>query len=433
MSEILELSVSASEPPVLDRPKITGASFYEKLVLRAFEKFTHGGLRLVWPGGESRVFGNAAGPVTAEIRIRDRRSFFRRGALYGNVGFGEAYVAGDWDTDSIFAVVAWFVENLNRLPGANGSSQSIFGISFLNLLNRFQHRLRSNTVRNSRRNIAAHYDLGNEFYSLWLDQGMTYSSARFTEAGQSLEEAQDAKYEALCQKLRLQTTDHVLEIGCGWGGFAAYAAKKHGCRITAITVSKEQFDFARERMQREGLQDRVEIRMQDYRHVAGQFDKIASIEMIEAVGDDHLETFLGKCGSLVKRNGLLALQMITVPDHTHRRLREGTDWIQKHIFPGSLLLSVNRVSEILSRTGGMLLHHLEDLGGSYARTLHLWWERFNEKLPEVSARGFDDRFVRKWNYYLQYCEAAFAMRHISVVQVCYTRANNELLKGHLAE
>lgn len=432
MSEFVELPAATSEPGTFIGSKAGGASLYEKLVLRAFGQFTHGGFRLVWPEGESWIMGDTAAPVTAEIRIRDRRSFFRRCALYGNVGLGEAYVAGDWETDSIFAVVAWFVENLNRLPGTLGSSQRIPGVSFLRFLNRLRHRLRSNTVRTSRRNIAEHYDLGNAFYALWLDESMTYSSARFTEAGQPLELAQEAKYESLCRKLRLKASDHVLEIGCGWGGFSAYAAKRYGCRITAVTISKEQHDYAVERMKREGLRDRVEIRMQDYRHVTGQFDKIASIEMIEAVGDDHLETFLGKCGEVLKRDGLLSLQMITVPDHAHRQLRSGTDWIQKHIFPGSLLLSVARVGEVLSRGSQMSLHEFEDMGSSYSRTLHLWWERFNARLPEVKALGFDDRFIRKWNYYLQYCEAAFAMRHISVVQACYTRANNALLKEALA-
>jgi cyclopropane-fatty-acyl-phospholipid synthase len=426
MSEILSLSSVGTDEPASTEP-VCG-SFHERLVLHAFTRFKFGGLRLVWPDGGSRVFGDAEAPVTAEIRIQRRRDFFRRCALYGNVGLGEAYMEGDWETDSISAVVAWFVENLNRTPGAQGSSQRIPFVSMLRFINRLGHRLRSNTVKTSRRNISEHYDLGNAFYSLWLDQTMTYSSAKFGNGISSLEEAQAAKYDALCRKLRLQPSDHVLEIGCGWGGFSSHAAKNYGCRVTAVTISQEQFDFAAERMRREGLSDRVEIRLQDYRHVTGQFDKIASIEMIEAVGDNYLETFLAKCGDVLKRDGLLALQMITVPDHTHRQLRKGTDWIQKHIFPGSLLLSISRVNEVLSRTSRMFLHDLEDLGSSYARTLHEWWERFNARLPEVNALGFDERFVRKWNYYLQYCEAAFAMRHISVVQACYTRANNATLK-----
>lgn len=426
MSEALTCDVSADEP--IPAAAAGRKTLYESLVLGALSRFQHGGLRLVWPDGRSQMLGGAGAAVTAEIRIRHREAFFQRVCLFGNVGFGEAYVEGEWDTGSIADVVAWFIENLHRTPGAQGSSQRVAGLNLLRLLNRIHHWLRPNSVRTSRRNIADHYDLGNEFYSLWLDGTMTYSAARFTHAGQSLEEAQLGKYEALCRKLKLKADDHVLEIGCGWGGFSSYAAKNHGCRITAITISQEQHKAATERIKREGLEDRVEIRLQDYRHVTGQFDKIASIEMLEAVGDGYLETYFARCAGVLKRDGLLAFQMITVPDRDHKALRKGTDWIQKHIFPGSLLLSVGRVNQAINRTSTMTLHELEDLGSGYARTLHLWWERFNAKLDGVRALGFDDRFIRKWNYYLQYCEAAFATRNISVVQACYTRPNNPTLR-----
>ncbi|HEY2344173.1 MAG TPA: cyclopropane-fatty-acyl-phospholipid synthase family protein, partial [Chthoniobacteraceae bacterium] len=288
--------------------------------------------------------------------------------------------------------------------------------------------LRPNSLRTSRRNIAEHYDLGNEFYRLWLDSTMTYSSGYFTSADQTLESAQRAKYEALCQKLRLRPSDQVLEIGCGWGGFSEHAARNYGCRITAVTISQEQLAFARERMRREGLDERVEIRLQDYRHIEGQFDKIVSIEMMEALGDRYLETYFAAIHRLLKRDGLVALQYITVPDCRHAELRRKTDFIQKHIFPGSLLLSIGRVNQAINRTGDLFLHHLEDLGLSYARTLRLWWEGFNARVEEVRQLGFDARFMRKWNYYFQYCEAAFAMRNISVIQACYTRPNNGTLR-----
>jgi len=219
----------------------------------------------------------------------------------------------------------------------------------------------------------------------------------------------------------------VLEIGCGWGGFSCHAAKHHGCRVTAVTISQEQHKYATERVTREGLAEQVEIRLQDYRHITGQFDKIASIEMLEAVGDKYLETYFAKCAEVLKPEGLLAFQMITVADCQHKDLRNGVDWIQKHIFPGSLLLSVGRVNEAINRTSEFFMHGLEDLGASYAKTLRVWFERFNARLTEVKALGFDDRFVRKWNYYLQYCEAAFASRNISVVQAVYTRPNNATL------
>ncbi len=404
----------------------TKAGFYERLVLQSFKPFVHGGMRMIWPDGRTRVFGAPGAEVSAEMRIRSME-FFKRCALYGNVGFGEAYVDGDWDTDSIADVISWLILNLSKTQGSRSSSGKVAFVNFLNVVNRIQHLLRPNSVTTSRRNIAEHYDLGNDFYSLWLDETMTYSAARFEYAGQPLAEAQASKYEALCQKLQLKPGDHVLEIGCGWGGFSCHAAKHHGVRVTAVTISQEQYKFATERVAREGLSDQIEIRLQDYRHITGQFDKIASIEMLEAVGDKFLETYFAKCAEVLKTEGLLAFQMITVADCQHQDLRKGVDWIQKHIFPGSLLLSVGRVNQAINRTSDLFMHGLEDLGASYAKTLRLWFERFNAKLAEVKAQGFDERFIRKWNYYLQYCEAAFATRNISVVQAVYTRPSNATL------
>jgi cyclopropane-fatty-acyl-phospholipid synthase len=227
--------------------------------------------------------------------------------------------------------------------------------------------------------------------------------------------------------LRLQPSDRVLEIGCGWGGFSEHAAKHYGCHITAVTISEAQHAFATERMRRAGLADRVEIRLEDYRSLAGSYDKIVSIEMMEALGDSRLPTFCAQLHRLLKPRGLAALQFITVPDSRHAELRRGIDFIQKHIFPGSLLLSVGRVNEAFNRTGDLFLHDLKDFGSSYARTLRCWWENFNARSAEVQALGFDKRFLRKWNYYLQYCEAAFTRRNVSVVQALYTRPNNPIL------
>ncbi len=409
-----------------------GAGIYEMLVMKSFARFQHGGLRMSLPDGGTHVLGAKDADVTVEMRILRRKSFFKRCALYGNIGFGEAYVEGDWETDDIAGVIAWFIENIQRTPGTNGSSAQLAFVNTLKFINRVRHKLRPNSIRNSRKNIAEHYDLGNEFYRLWLDESMTYSAARFTHEEQSLEEAQTDKYDALCKKLLLKPGDHVLEIGCGWGGFSCHAAKHYGCRVTALTISEEQHKYATERITREGLSDKVEIRLQDYRHVSGKFDKIASIEMLEAVGDEYLETYFAKCAEVLKPDGLLAFQVITVPDSHHRALRKGVDWIQKHIFPGSLLLSVGRANQAIARTGDLFMHELEDLGSSYAKTMRHWFERFNQRLHDVKALGFSDAFIRKWNFYLQYCEAAFATRNISVVQACYTRPNNPTLRNSLA-
>ncbi len=426
MSETLTLNAPAQSSPVAVYRK--SGTFYEKLVLKSFSCFKYGGLRIMWPDGHQCVVGAPNAEVTAEIHLRRRDAFFQRCALYGDIGFGEAYVEGDWDTDNIAEVVTWFIENMHRSKGMMGASAKMACTNLLRMANHLQHWLRPNSINNSRRNISEHYDLGNDFYALWLDQTMTYSAARFTEQGQSLDDAQFAKYEALCRKLKLKKSDHVLEIGCGWGGFSSYAAKTYGCKITAITISQEQFNYATQRMQSEGLTDHVEIRLQDYRHVTGLFDKIASIEMLEAVGDAYLEIYFAKCSELLKHDGLLAVQMITTSDSHHPTLRRTVDWIQKHIFPGSLLLSVGRANEAMNRSSNLFMHELEDLGASYAKTLEIWFENFNAKLDEVKALGFDDRFIRKWNYYLQYCEAAFQTRNISVVQACYTKPNNPTLR-----
>ena len=399
---------------------------YKSLVLGSLAKMTSGHLRMRLPDGSEFSAGTPGAEVSAVIDVRDP-VFFRKCVLYGDVGFGESYVDGDWDTDSIERVIAWAVLNVENSPGMSGSQVRATLLNVLKIANRIQHWLRPNSVRTSRRNISEHYDLGNDFYRLWLDPTMTYSSAYFTAPGQTLESAQDAKYDALCRKLMLKPSDHLLEIGSGWGGFSVHAARHYGCRITTVTISQEQWNYAKERFRREGLADRIDIQLCDYRHIQGAFDKVVSIEMMEALGDNYLETYFAKIHEVLKPGGLVGLQYITVPDCRHAELRRGVDWIQKHIFPGSLLLSVGRVNEALSRTGDLFLHHLEDLGASYARTLHLWWETFNARESEVRAQGFNEAFVRKWNYYLQYCEAAFASRNISVVQAIYTRPNNRLL------
>ncbi len=407
--------------------------FAERMVVRLLEKMPCGGLRLEYADGRLRHFGKPGAPITAKVVLRDDAGFFKRCAFYGNIGMGEAYTDGLWDADDIAAVISWFILNVNALQGAESSSSKLPGVNLLNIINWFRHLRRENTVDTSRKNIAEHYDLGNEFYQLWLDPSMTYSSARFESAGQSLADAQHAKYDALCRKLMLKPTDRVLEIGCGWGGFARHAARYYGCHITGVTISEAQAAYARQRISDEGLQDQIEIRIQDYRHITGSYDKIASIEMLEAVGDKYHHSFFAKCAEVLTPDGLLGVQMITVPDCSYRSLKKNVDWIQKHIFPGSLLLSVGRINEVLLKTGDLFMHHLEDLGADYARTLATWHHDFNAVRGEVKAMGFDEAFVRSWNYYLKYCEAAFVTRNISVVQAIYTRPNNASLHHQFKE
>ena len=408
----------------------TVRGFAERMVVRLLEKMPRGGLRMDYPDGRVRHFGEPGAPVTARMMLKDESEFFKRCAFYGNIGMGEAYTDGVWDTDDIAAVITWFIENVTALQGSSTSSSELAGVNLLKLVNWFRHLRRENTVETSRRNIAEHYDLGNDFYQLWLDPSMTYSSAKFDQAEQSLEAAQSEKYDSLCRKLKLRSGDHVLEIGCGWGGFAVHAAANYGCRITGVTISEAQAAYARKRIIDAGLEDLIEIRIEDYRHISGKFDKIVSIEMLEAVGDKYHHSFFSKCAEVLTPEGLLGVQMITVPDCSYRSLKKNVDWIQKHIFPGSLLLSVGRINEVLLATGDLFIHHLEDLGADYARTLSIWHQNFNAVLGPVKSLGFDEPFIRSWNYYLKYCEAAFACRNISVVQAIYTRFNNKSLHHH---
>lgn len=430
MNVSLEMNEELVPREALSHPTL---GFAEKMVVRLLQTMPCGGLRMEHSDGRIRYFGKPGEPVTARVVLRNDAEFFKRCAFYGNIGMGEAYTDGLWDTDDIAAVIAWFIHNVHVMQGSKTSSSELPGVNLLKIVNWFRHLRRENTVETSRRNIAEHYDLGNEFYQLWLDPSMTYSSARFESHGQSLEEAQQGKYDALCRKLKLKPTDSVLEIGCGWGGFAVHAATHYGCRITGVTISEAQAAYARKRIETAGLKDRIEIRIQDYRHVTGKFDKIASIEMLEAVGDKYHHSFFAKCAEVLTPEGLLGVQMITVPDCSYRSLKRNVDWIQKHIFPGSLLLSVGRINDVLLETGDLFMHDLEDMGADYARTLSTWYDRFNAVKDKVKNLGFDEPFMRSWDYYLKYCEAAFATRNISVVQAVYTRPNNPILHHQFRE
>lgn len=397
-------------------------TFQNKLIT-FLKKFDVGRLEMTLPDGSVETFGKGASGPTATMRIK-HEEFFKQCVLKGNAGMGEAYINGDWDTQDIRAVIEWFARNTteDKRTGKTLKDPKIIGV--LRWMDRMNHLLRGNSKSGSRRNIEEHYDLGNDFYQLWLDPTMTYSCGKFTSATETLDEAQENKYRALCDKLQLSETDHVLEIGCGWGGFSIFAAGNYGCKVTGVTISPAQHEEAVARIKAAGLEDKIEIRLQDYRDIEGQFDKIASIEMLEAVGDQYLETWCSKVDEVLKPNGLVAVQMITVPDFDHEPLKKGTDFIQKHIFPGSLLLSVGRMNEAFNQTGNLFLHDLEDMGTSYHRTLRHWFENFNASLDQVRQQGFDDKFIRKWNYYLKYCEAGFRTRTISVVQGVYTRPYN---------
>lgn len=429
-----------SQPASTAAPAIPGrGAFFQRLVLDAFAKLPRGQLELELPDGARLLFGarvdagewqrniaavrTIATPATIKVR---HAAFFKRCVLFGDIGFAESYLDGEWDTPDIGAVIAWFLLNAETAPTLSGSAANNVALNVLRGANRLRHLLRPNSRRTAAQNIREHYDLSNDFFRLWLDPTMMYSSARWTRPDLTLEEAQHAKNEALCRKLQLSPDDHVLEIGTGWGGWSLHAARRYGCRITSLTLSPAQAELARQRVAAAGLSSLIEVRLQDYRDLPGreEFDKLVAIEMLEAVGHRYLETWCRVVSRVLKRDGLMALQFITVPDSRYGALRRGVDFIQKHIFPGSLLLSLNRLNALLSSTGDFVLHACEEFGPDYARTLRLWREAFNRQSAAVQALGFDARFMRKWNYYLAYCEAAFALRHVGVVQTVHTRPDN---------
>lgn len=397
--------------------------FYEKILVNLFSKMQLGTLQMSFPNGQQLTFGNGDGSINAEIEIKDL-NFFKRCVLYGDIGFGESYVEGEWETSSIQNVIKWFLLNIENAPGISGSKSQSFFINILKFFNKIYHSKRTNSIGGSKKNISAHYDLNNEFFSLFLDPTMTYSSAYFKEEGMSLEEAQLAKYDRLCKQLHLKPSDHVLEIGSGWGGNAIYIAKTYGCKVTSLTISEEQYKLANERIQKENLTDKVKVILKDYRLMEGQFDKLVSIEMLEAVGVEFYNEYFKKCSDLLKKDGIFAIQVITCPDNRFENLKNGVDWIQKHIFPGSLLPSVGAINKSINEVCDLTLVDLKDIGLDYAHTLKIWQQEFSKHVEEVKKLGFDDYFIRKWDYYFCLCEAAFAMRNINVMQLVYTRPNN---------
>ena len=421
-----------SSPIVADYARQPGGTFLQRAVLDALGAMTKGHLRLELPGGAVREFGARHTEVAlplglssfAVIRVL-RTEFFSKCFWSGDIGFAEAFIDGDWETPDLAAVIAWFILNVENAPTLSGSQRArSVALNLLRFGNRVGHLLRPNSRTTARRNISEHYDLSNDFFALFLDPSMMYSGAHWNAPGWTLADAQREKNDALCRKLKLVPTDHVLEIGSGWGGWSIHAAKTYGCRVTTVTISQQQYDLARARVAAAGLADRVDVQFRDYRDLTGRFDKVVSIEMMEAIGHRYLPDFCATLHRTLKPDGLLALQFITCPDHRYDQFRRGVDFIQKHIFPGSLLLSLNRVNDQLSRAGGFVLHRVDDHGHDYVKTLRAWHDNFRARLPEVRALGFDDRFIRKWSYYLAYCEAAFGMRNISVVQTVHSRANN---------
>lgn len=351
----------------------------------------------------------------ARVDVHDGR-FWRMLASGGSLGAGEAYIAGLWDSPDLVDVIRVLAANRKSMDRMERGGAR-FQAGLLKLL----HPLSRNSVSGARRNIAAHYDLGNNFFACWLDEAMQYSAALFQDADQSLDQAQINKLERIAQKLELGADDHLLEIGTGWGGLAVYMAQATGCRVTTTTISRQQYDLALELVRNARLEDRVTVLLEDYRELQGQFDKIVSVEMIEAVGADYLETYLKCIETLLKPDGLALIQAITIEDYRYAAALKSVDFIKRHIFPGSFIPCTSAITGAMARASDLGLVELFDFGDSYALTLRHWRERFEAAWPEIRAMGFDEPFRRRWLFYLAYCEGGFRERAISDVHLVLAR------------
>lgn len=371
---------------------------------------------------ETFAFGQSAdsAKLTASVTIHDPR-VFRDVVLRGTIGAGEAYMLDYWSTPDLLKVVRVMVLNMKTIERLDSSTSLRSRLS-----NTFFRMLSSNTLNGSRRNIGAHYDLGNDFFKLFLDPEMMYSAAIYPASDASLERAALNKLEVVCQKLQLKSSDHLLEIGTGWGGMAIYAARHFGCTVTTTTISQQQYDFARQRVAEEGLTGKVTVLLNDYRELRGSFNKLVSIEMIEAVGHKFYSNFFSTCSKLLKDDGIMVIQAITIPDQRYQQAKSAIDFIQKYIFPGGCLPSNAVIAHHVAEDTNMQISALQDMTRDYARTLADWRARFHARIQDVRHQGYDERFVRMWEFYLCYCEGGFTERVITTAQFTLVKPNVRL-------
>jgi cyclopropane-fatty-acyl-phospholipid synthase len=383
-----------------------------RIVLSAAMELARGTLKITMPDGRSVIVGGKAPGPSAQLILKNWR-LPARAFSGGTIGVAESYMDGDWESPDVTSFLELFVVNTEAGEKVAGGSNLL-----LTTVQRLRHWLNENTRTGSKKNISAHYDLGNAFYRHWLDGSMTYSSALFSAGANDLESAQAAKYRALAKDVGIGPSDHVLEIGCGWGGFAEFAAREVGCRVTGLTISREQHDFAIERIAKAGLADKVEVKLQDYRDETGKYDRIASIEMFEAVGEKYWPVFFGKVKDCLKAGGTAGLQIITINEAAYKLYRKRPDFIQRYVFPGGMLPTPAILKSLGAEQG---LSYLRErvFAQDYARTLAEWRLRFWESWEKIVPLGFDDRFKKLWEFYLHYCEAGFRAEYIDVRQVIY--------------
>jgi len=397
-----------------------------------FSKIKTGTLQVVYKDGTIKLYGEKKVEEKITLEIKNN-NFFSKLALYGDIGFCESFIDEDFETSNLTKLLELALVNSKYLGTTSENERHNKFINMLPLFNKIKHSLRKNSKTNARKNISAHYDLSNEFYKLMLDETMMYSSAVFSHKNQDLYEAQKNKLEKLSSKLNLKEGSKVLEIGSGWGAMALHLANDKGCEVTTVTLSVEQKKLCEDRFKEQNVEDKIEILLKDYRDLEGKFDAIIAVEMFEAVGREYFHIFFKKCQELLKPNGVLVLQVITMPDQRYKDYSKGTDFIQKYIFPGGHLPSISKILEVTSKHTRLNLNHLEEFTEDYAKTLNIWHENFEKKLEEVKNLGFDEYFIRMWKMYLNYCEAAFLTRNINLHQLVFTRDQNiDLNKGLIA-
>ena len=410
-----EVSIGTLRLPQTRSARV-GEKIAREAIFRLLSKLQVGSLTL-HEGPCSHHFGSIDKPhePQAEVHIHSP-AVYSQMLTGGSIGSGEAYMKGYWSSPDAMDVMRIFSANLVLLNKFD-ASQSVF----IKLALKIAHRFNRNTYKGSQLNIAAHYDLGNEFFQLFLDPTMMYSSALFSDKSASLEVASETKLDELCQQLELKADDHLLEIGTGWGGMAIHAAKNFGCRVTTTTISQEQYDFASARVMEEGLEGQITLLCEDYRNLTGEYDKLVSVEMIEAVGHDFYQNYFRMCSGLLKPNGKMVIQAITMADQRYKEARDSVDFIKRYIFPGGCLPSVAVMAQHIARDTDMQIVHLRDITNDYAETLAHWRQRFLANLEAVRGMGFSEEFVRMWDFYLCYCEGGFRERVISTVQLAFAK------------
>jgi cyclopropane-fatty-acyl-phospholipid synthase len=391
------------------------------LLFSRLNKIEFGQVKIVDQWGE-HCFGHSdlSGELSVEIKVEDQR-FYSDIAFGGTVAAGEAYMQGYWSCDNLTGLVRIMLRNRQVMDQVEGGF-SLFKAPIL----RFVHWLNRNSQAGSRRNIEAHYDLGNEMFELFLDPTMMYSCAYYPNSDTSLNEAATAKLQRICDKLQLSEADHVVEIGTGWGGFAIYAATHYGCKVTTTTISKQQYEVAQQRVISAGLQDKVTLLLEDYRDLRGSYDKLVSIEMIEAVGHQYLDTYFAKCSDLLKPNGIMLIQAITIQDQFYDQAIKSVDFIQRYIFPGGFIPSVTAISSAVKRSTDVRLFQMEDIGPHYATTLRDWRKNFFNNIERIKGLGYSEQFIAMWQFYLCYCEGGFLERTLGTSHLVFVKPENRI-------